>query len=140
MNPFDFVNSINQSKKDLLKDDGVSETDYVPFIVDKTLSYFPETILHANQMNMVPYTENKLQYHYLLNTIRPGKRFAKWVKREDMEGLDAVKQYYGYSTEKALQALSILTIDNLHYIKQKIQRGGNNDQTGKSCRSETENR
>lgn len=140
MNPFDFVNSINQTKKDLLKDSEVSETEYVSFIVNKAVSYFPETILYANQINMVPHTENKLQYHYLLNTIRPGKRFAKWVKREDVEDLDAVKQYYGYSTEKARQALSVLTTNNLHYIKQKLQRGGNNDQTGNSRRSEAENR
>jgi hypothetical protein len=140
MNPFDFVNSINQTKKDLLKDSEVSETEYVSFIVNKAVSYFPETILYANQINMVPHTENKLQYHYLLNTIRPGKRFAKWVKREDVEDLDAVKQYYGYSAEKARQALSVLTTNNLHYIKQKLQRGGNNDQTGNSRRSEAENR
>jgi hypothetical protein len=140
MNPFDFVNSINQTKKDLLKDAEVSETEYVSFIVNKAVSYFPETILYANQINMVPHTENKLQYHYLLNTIRPGKRFAKWVKREDVEDLDAVKQYYGYSTDKARQALSVLTTNNLHYIKQKLQRGGNNDQTGNSRRSEAENR
>lgn len=140
MNPFDFVNSINQTKKDLLKDSEVLETEYTPFLVNKALSYFPETILYANQISMVPHTENKLQYHYLLNTIRPGKRFAKWVKREDVEDLDAVKQYYGYSTEKAHQALSVLTTDNLHYIKQKLQRGGNNDQTGNSRRSEAKNR
>lgn len=140
MNPFDFVNSINQSKKDLMVDPEVSETDYVPFVVNKALSYFPETILYSNQMNIFPLLENKLQYHYLLNTIRPGKRFAKWVKREDVENLDAVKQYYGYSTEKAQQALAILTIDNLHYIKQKLQRGGNNDQTGNTSRGEAKKR
>lgn len=140
MNPFDFVNSINQSKKDLMVDPEVSETDYIPFVVNKALSYFPETILYSNQMNIFPLLENKLQYYYLLNTIRPGKRFAKWVKREDVENLDAVKQYYGYSTEKAQQALAILTIDNLHYIKQKLQRGGNNDQTGNTSRGEAKKR
>lgn len=138
MNPFDFVNSINsQQKEDLLKVSEVSETDYIPFVVNKSFSYFPETILHANELNKYPFLDNKPQYHYLLNTIRPGKRFAKWVKREDVESLDAVKQYYGYSTEKAQQVLSILTVDNLHYIKQKLQRGGNNDQTRNSRRGET---
>lgn len=140
MNPFDFVNSINQSKKDLMSDPEIPETEYVPFLVNKTLSYFPETILYSNQINIFPLLENKLQYHYLLNTIRPGKRFAKWVKREDVENLDAVKQYYGYSTEKAQQALSVLTVDNLHYIKQKLQRGGNNDQIGNTSRGEAEKR
>jgi hypothetical protein len=140
MNPFDFVNSINQSKKDLLADAEASEADYISYVVNRTLSYFPETVLYVNGINRYQFLDNKLQYHYLLNTIRPGKRFAKWVKREDVEDLDAVKQYYGYSTEKAHQALSILTIDNLHYIKQKLQRGGNNDQTGNSRRSEAQNR
>lgn len=130
MNPFDFVNSINQSKKDLMSDPEVSETDYVPFVVNKALSYFPETLLYANELNQCPFVDNKLQYHYLLNTIRPGKRFAKWVKRENVEDIDAVKQFYGYNVEKAQQALTILTVDNLNYIKQKLQSGKNNDQIG----------
>ena len=128
MNPFDFVNSINQTKKDLFADGEVSESEYVPFVVNKALSYFPETILHANEMNRAG-IDNKLQYHYLLNSIRPGKRFAKWVKRDDVEDVEVVKQFYGYSTDKALQALTILSTENLHYIKQKLQRGGENDKT-----------
>ena len=127
MSPFDFVNAINSSKKDLLADPEVSETDYVPFVVNKSVSYFPETILHANQMNMFPLLDNKLQFHYLLNSIRPAKRFAKWVKREDMEDVEAVQLFYGYNIEKAKQALTILTADDLLIIKQKLQRGGNND-------------
>lgn len=128
MTPFDFVNSINQNKKDLLADGDVSESEYVPFVVNKALSYFPETILHANEMNRAN-IDNKLQYHYLLNSIRPGKRFAKWVKKDNVEDVEVVKQFYGYSTDKALQALTILSTDNLHYIKQKLQRGGENDKT-----------
>ena len=128
MNPFDFVNSINSSKKDLMAEDDV-ESAYVPFVVNKALSYFSDTILHANEMNRAA-IDNKLQYHYLLNSVRPAKRFAKWVKRDNVEDIEVVKQFYGYNTEKALQALSILTEDNLHYIKQKLERGGNNDKTG----------
>lgn len=131
MTPFDFVNSITTNKKDLMKgteNDELSESSYVPFVVNKALSYFPDTVLYANEMNRCK-ADNKLQYHYLLNSIRPAKRFAKWVKRDDVEDIESVKQYYGYSTEKAAQALSILTTENLHYIKQKLQRGGNNDQT-----------
>ena len=139
MNPFDFVNSINSSKKeDLFKDPEVSETEYVPFLVNKSLSYFPETVLYANDLNKYPFVDNKLQYHYLLNTVRPGKRFAKWVKRGNMEDIEAVKQFYSYNTEKAQQALAVLTVDHLHYIKQKLQRGTNNDQTGNSSRSDAE--
>ncbi len=144
MNPFDFVNAINSTNKpDLIagsENDDLTEKAYVPFVVNRTFSYFPETLLYVNQINMLPHLDNKLQNSYLLNTIRPGKRFAKWVKREDVEDLDAVKQYYGYSTDKARQALSVLTTNNLHYIKQKLQRGGNNDQTGNSRRSEAQNR
>ena len=81
--------------------------------------------------------DNKLQYHYLLNSVRPAKRYAKWVKSEKTEDVEAVKEYYGYSTDKAAQALTILTPENLHYIKQKLQRGGNNDKIGVSGRSKT---
>ena len=129
MTPFDFVNSINTNKKDLMKNtenDELAESSYVPFVVNKALSYFPDTILYANEMNKSS-ADKKLQYHYLLNTIRPAKRFAKWVKRDNVDDVDSVKQFYGYNTEKALQALNILTADELHYIKQKLERGGNND-------------
>lgn len=129
MNPFDFVNSINYTKKDLMKDPEVSETSYVPYVVNKALSYFPETIMYANEMNRVQ-ADGKLQYHYLLNTVRPGKRFAKWVKKDDTESIELVKLFYGYSTEKAQQALTVLSRENLHYIKQKLQRGGNDDKIG----------
>jgi hypothetical protein len=129
MNPFDFVNSINYTKKDLMKDPEVSETSYVPYVTNKALSYFPETIMYANEMNRVQ-ADGKLQYHYLLNTVRPGKRFAKWVKKDDTESIELVKLFYGYSTEKAQQALTVLSRENLHYIKQKLQRGGNDDKIG----------
>ena len=126
MNPFDFVNSINSvAKNDIMVDDD-TEAEYVPFITNRALSYFPETLLHANEMNRTG-TDNKRQYHYLLNSVRPAKRFAKWVKRDNIEFINIVKEYYSYSNEKAIQALTILTPDHLHYIKQKLERGGNND-------------
>ena len=141
MNPFDFVNSINSSdKKDLIREGQSLEEDYVPFVVNKALSYFPETILYSNQINLFPHTEKMLQYHYLLNTVRPGKRFAKWAKRENVEDVEAVKEYYGYNIEKAQQALAILTVDNLNYIKQKLQSGRNNDQIGNLNRSNASKR
>ena len=142
MNPFDYVNSVTHNKKDLMtgsNNDAIAESSYAPFIVNKSLSYFPDTVLQANQMNRWSLLDSKLQYHYLLNSIRPSKRFAKWVKREDAADIEAVKEFYGYSNEKARQALSILTSDNLHYIKQKLERGGNNDQSRISGRGEAEN-
>jgi hypothetical protein len=143
MSPFDFVNAITHNKKQLMtgtENDELAESSYVPFVVNKALSYFPDTILYANEMNRYSSTDNKLQFHYLLNTIRPAKRFAKWVKREDNESVELVKQFYGYSTEKAVQVVSLLTSDNLHYIKQKLERGGNNDNSRIAGRGETKDR
>jgi len=140
MSPFDFVNAVSHNKKQLMtgtENDELAESSYVPFVVNKALSYFPDTILHANEMNRYSNTDNKLQFHYLLNSIRPAKRFAKWVKREDNESVELVKQFYGYSTEKAVQVVSLLTSDNLHYIKQKLERGGNNDNSRIASRGET---
>ncbi len=142
MSPFDFVNAINSNKKNLMvgtENDELAEGSYVPFIVNKSLSYFPDTILYANEMNQFNALDNKLQFSYLLNSIRPAKRFAKWVKREDIENVELIKQFYGYSTEKAIQVLSILTSDNLHYIKQKLERGGNDDNSRIASRGETKN-
>ena len=141
MNVFDFINAINSSKKPNLmrgsENDVLAEASYVPFMVNRNFSYFPETILYANLMNIHHSIDNKLQNDFLLNSIRPSKRFAKWVKREDAADIEAVKEFYGYSNEKARQALLILTSDNLHYIKQKLERGGNNDQSRISGRGET---
>ncbi len=140
MKPFDFINSINYSKQDLMtgtENDALAEEAYVPFLTNKSLSFFPDTILFANEMN-IHRLDKKLQYHYLLNTVRPAKRYAKWVKREDIEDIDNVKEYYGYSTDKALQVMKILTADHLHHIKQKLHRGGADDKTRESSRSKAE--
>jgi len=130
MSPFDFINSINGSKKDLMtgsENDTRVEKLYVPLIVNKGLSYFPDTILHSNEMNQFTTLPNKLQYHFFLNSIRPAKRFAKWVKRLDSEDFKAVQAYYRYSNDKTLQALKILTPDQLTIIKKIIEKGGNHD-------------
>lgn len=127
MNPFDFVNSINQTKVDMMtgtENDELAEKGYVPFIVNKALSYFPDTLLYVNEVNKLAHIDNKLQYHYLLNSIRAQKRYSKWAKKEDSDDLEVVKQYYGYSNEKAYQALSILSKDQLNYIKKQLEQGG----------------
>jgi len=127
MNPFDFVNSINQTKVDMMtntENDELAEKSYAPFIVNKALSYFPDTLLYANEVNKLAHIDNKLQYHYLLNSIRAQKRFSKWAKKEDSDDLEVVKQYYGYSNEKAYQALSILSKDQLNYIRKQLEQGG----------------
>lgn len=124
MTPFDFVNAINYKKIDLMKDDEQAEKDYVPFIVNRTLSYFPDTIMYANEINQRIHLDNKLQFHYFLNSIRASKRFSKWVKKEGSADLEAVKEYYGYSNEKAEQALSLLSTDQLQIIKERLDKGG----------------
>lgn len=127
MSPFDYANSITHNKKDLMKgteNDELAEKSYSPFLVNKALSYFPDTILYANEVNKFSNLDNKLQYYYLLNSIRPQKRFAKWVKKQDSDDIEAVKQYYGYNYSKALQALSLLSTDQIAMIKQQLQKGG----------------
>lgn len=133
MNPFDFVNAINSTKANIMsgtENDALAEAAYTPYVVNKALSYFPDTIMHANEINRLNTLPNALQFSYYLNSIRPAKRFAKWVKRENVEDVECVKQYYGYSTDKALQALTILTRDQLHHIKQKLSGGGINNEVG----------
>lgn len=122
MSPFDFINSIN-AKKDVMVDD-LAESQYVPFIVNRGLSYFPDTIMCTNRMNMLNHLDNKLQYHYLINTTRPRKRFSKWAKKHENSDLEVVKEYYGYNNRNAEYALSLLTKQQLEYIKNKNKKGG----------------
>lgn len=120
------IPSILQTKKSVVNQE--NEGDYVPFIVNKALSFHYDCSLYANQMNKLPNLDPLLQYHYMLNTIRGYKRpFQKWQKRETIENLEAVKEYYGYSSEKAKDALLVLTDDHLCEIKMKLDRGGLND-------------
>ena len=129
MNPFDFVNAINMSKKDLMtgsENDAVVEKAYVPFLVNRALSYFPDTVLHANLMNKHINLDNKLQFHYLLNSIRPSKRFSKWAKREDSD-LQLVMEYFQYGIDKAKQVLPLLSAEQLSMIKTTLHSGVDND-------------
>lgn len=123
ISPFDYINSINFSKENLMVDDW-SEKQYPPYIVNKGLSYLPDTIIFANEVNSRPHIDKKLQYQFLINTIRPKKRFSKWIKADKLESIDLVKQYYGYSTEKARRIMNILTQDQIETIKEKLKKGG----------------
>lgn len=125
--PFDYVNSITFNKKDMMtgtENDELAEKNYVPFLVNRALSYFPDTILYANEINCNHHVDNKLQYQYLINSIRPKKRFSKWAKKQEDNDLDAVIQYYGYNREKAEQALSLLSPEQLEQVKQRLNKGG----------------
>jgi hypothetical protein len=117
----DIVPSILQTKKDVLD----KEDDYVPYVVNRSLSYHMDCILYANQMNIHSGLSKKLQYHYYLNTVRPMKRkFQAWQKQASVKDLECIKEYFGYSNEKAKEALRILSVEDIALIKEKIDKGG----------------
>jgi hypothetical protein len=124
MSPFDFVNDITYGKKNLIgKEDDLAEKLYQPFLVNKSLSYFSDTIMYANEMNRRHGLDNKLQYQYLLNSIRPSRRYAKWVKKVGNSDFEAVQEYFKYSNEKTFEALSLLSSDQISLIKEKLKKG-----------------
>jgi hypothetical protein len=123
MNPFEYVNAINYTKKDIMIDD-VAEKGYAPYMINRQLSYFPDTVLAANEMNRNHHLDNRLQFDFFINIVRKRKRFSKWHKPETVSDLEAVKKYYGYSNEKARQVLSLLTTDQINELKNKVMTGG----------------
>ena len=124
MTPFDFINAINLTKKDLFQEPQ-ADKDYVPFLVNRGLSYFPDTILYANEMNINSSIAKDWQFTFFLNTISKKKRFSKWHKKDaETESLKLVMEYFGYSSEKASDALTILTDDQMKMIKAKLYKGG----------------
>ena len=127
MNPFDFVTDINLGKKDIITNSDnpeLAERTYNPYLTNKSLSYFQDTVHYANEMNMHGDLNHKLQYSFLLNIVRKRKRFSKWHKTIDDENLQAVIDYYGYSVKKAKEALKILSNEQLSTIKLKLSKGG----------------
>lgn len=121
----DVIPSIQQTKKVVITSE--NERDYVPFVVNRSISFHLDMVMAANEMNMNPSTDSLLQYHYLLNTVRAYKRpFQKWQKRDIIENLDAVKEYYNYSNEKAKDALSLLSTTQIEEIKKSLNKGGLN--------------
>jgi len=123
----EYLNAINYNKNKLMDtDDEMWERKYPAFIVNKCLSAFSETLMLVNEMNMRPHLDNKLQFDFLINSIRPRKRFAQWLKASKIKDVEYVKEYYGYSHAKARSALEILTDSQLDYIKERLNRGGKN--------------
>jgi NACalpha-BTF3-like transcription factor len=123
MNPFDYVNAICDSKQNLIVDE-ISEKSYNPFMINRTLSYHFDTVLLANEMNQRAHLDKKLQNDFLINTVRKKKRFAKWVKPLSSDDLEVVKEYYGYSNEKARQALPLLNGEQMGQLRQRVFKGG----------------
>ena len=123
MDPFDFLNSINQTKENLMQQES-DEKDYTPFITNRSLSYFVDTILYANEINQYAQLPNRLQYEYLLNAIPKKKRFSKWAKKDSSDDIQAVSDYYGYNLVKSAEAIKIINKSDLNKIKLLLQKGG----------------
>jgi hypothetical protein len=123
MNPFEYLNAINTTKKDIMVDD-VAEKAYTPFMVNRGLSYFPDTVLFANEMNLNHHLDNRLQFDFFINIIRKKKRFSKWAKASELENIDVIKEYYGYSNEKAKSVLPLFNDEQIEIIKTRIYKGG----------------
>lgn len=122
LSPWDFTNSISFNKNDLMEEDPSVEKDYLPFIINTSMSYFVDTIEYANSMNMNSHLDNKLQYSYYLLSVRPKKRFSKWAKKIDDENLDATMKYFSYNRTRAKEVIRLLSPEQLEDIKEKLSR------------------
>ena len=121
----EYLNAINHTKERLLdSEDEEWEKKYPPFIVNKCVYPFQDTIMLVNEINQLPHLDKKLQFDFLLNSIRSRKRFTPWLKASRIEDLEYVKEYYGYSNDKAKQALDILKDEQIATVKQKLRKGG----------------
>ena len=119
-----WLNSINQTKKNLIDEDPSIEKDYPPYIINRCFSGHLDAVLFANEMNMYSFLPKKMQYDFFINTLRTKRRFSPWIRKDLVDNLDFVKRYYGYSNEKAKQALKILSKEQLDFIKSKFEIGG----------------
>lgn len=122
--PFDFVNAICDSKRDLIAEDEANEKEYNPFIVNRGLSYFPDTIMYANEMNQNNFLDKRTQFNFLINSISKKKRFSKWNKKDTRKELSLIVDYYGCSMAKAKEYLDILSPEQLEQIEKHLFKGG----------------
>ncbi len=120
----DWLNSINFNKRNLIEEDPSIIKDYAPYVINRCLSGNLDCIMFANEMNKYSFLDKDMQYTFYLNTLRKKKRFSPWLRKDKVTDLQSVKQYYGYSNEKASQALKILSKQQLEYIKQRLETGG----------------
>ena len=123
ISPFDFANSINFTKENLIVDEW-SEKQYNPYIVNKALSYGPDTVIAGNEVNSRPHLDKKLQYDFLRGIVSKRKRYNKWLKPEKEEKLEIIKEYYGYNNTKAAEALRLLTDEEFAGIEKRLNKGG----------------
>ena len=123
----DYLKAVNQTKEPLMDgEDEEWERKYPPFIVNKCVGAFPDTIMLVNEINQLPNVDKKLQFDFLINSLRPRKRFTPWLKANKLENLEYVKEFYGYSNAKAKSALTILTSEQIKQIKTSLNKGGKN--------------
>ena len=120
----DWLNSINLTKKNLIDEDPSLEKEYNPYIINRIYSGHLDSVMFANEMNQYAFLDKKIQYDFYLNSLRSKKRFSPWLRKDKIKDLDYVKRYYGYSNEKAQQALKILTKQQLNFIRSKFETGG----------------
>tara|TARA_Y100000389_G_C17339838_1_gene452691 strand:+ start:315 stop:692 length:378 start_codon:yes stop_codon:yes gene_type:complete len=123
MNLSEVLNAINYDKTPLLEDD-LQEKSYVPFVINRSLSYFPDTILYANQVNHYNQLDKKMQFDYLRLSLRPRKRFSKWIKSQEEDDLQLIKDHYNYSNERATEVLRVLTPNQIEDIRSLYKYGG----------------
>lgn len=124
--PFDYLKEINFGKKDIMRgtaNDELAEREYKQYVVNRSLSFFPDTILYANEMNRRD-VDNRMHFTFLLNIVRPKKRFSKWEKSETSEHIDLIKRQYGYSLSKAKEVLKLLTPEQIEYLINLEYEGG----------------
>lgn len=135
MNPFDYLNAINDTKENVIEDSDnpeLAEKLYPPYLVNRGLSFFIDTVYLANEMNRHHHLENKMQFDFLINIVRKKKRFSKWFKAQPDEEVEAVMNYYGYSQDKARQVVGLLTKDQITQIIERQRKGGLNDGISRS--------
>lgn len=124
LSPFDFLKSINNTKQNLIDINQENAKYYNSFVINRSLSYFPDTIYFANEMNRFHQIDEELQYAFLLNIVRKKNRFSKWDKADDINNLNIIKSYFGYNDEKARQVLPLLSSEQITTIKDKVHTGG----------------
>lgn len=121
----DYLNAINVNKEPLLDEsESYTKQSYPPFVVTRCLSYFPDTLFAANEMNSRPHLDSKMHFDFLRGAVRPRKRFSKWLKREEDARVAALIEYYGFSSRKAREALVVLSEAEVEWILEQTRKGG----------------
>lgn len=121
----EYLKAINHTKETLLDtEDEFVEKQYTPFIINRCLSYFPDTIFYVNEMNACPSVDKKMHFDYLLNIIRKRKRYSKWLKNEECQKINIVKEYFGYSDRKAREVVNLLNDADIEEMTKYLYTGG----------------